>query len=35
MPVLTVIQKGTEKRIEFEGERLLSDLLDIAHARGV
>lgn len=32
MPVLTVIQKGTEKRIEFEGERLLSDLLDIAHA---
>ncbi len=27
MPILTIIQNGTEKRIEFEGERLLSDIL--------
>lgn len=30
MPILTVIQNGTEKRIEFEGARLLSELIGIA-----
>ena len=32
MPTLTVIQNKSKKTIEFEGERLLADLLDIADA---
>ena len=32
MPTLTVIQNKSKKTIEFEGERLLAELLDIADA---
>ena len=32
MPIITVIQNDSKKTIEFEGERLLAELLDIADA---